>query len=360
MDVKNDLKELTAMPGASGDERAIAALIQEKWKPLTDEITIDHMGNVVALKKGTGAEPRRRVLIAAHMDEIGLLVTEFGSYNGNGFLRTTNLGGVDTRHLYGQRVLVHGQKDLPGIMGALPKRMQPEDKKKIAPDLKTLWIDTGLPETELKKLVSVGDFVTFYQPMRDLLGSWVTGKSFDNRASVVAVTVALDYLQKRAHEWDLLAVATVQEEMGLLGASTSGTVEKPDIALAVDVTFGKGPGATDGQAYKLGGGPVLGLGPHLHEGVMAGLKAAAGTLEMKVEREPHVLHSGTDASALQIVNAGIPTGLVGIPLRYMHTMVETIDTKDINRAGRLMGEFVAQLDGEFMENLQKELMESGD
>jgi endoglucanase len=290
------------------------------------------------------------------------MVSGLAEKNGNGFIRISSLGGVDRRHLYGQRVVVHGRRngehDLPGIIGALPVTMLPEVKQSESYELESLLVDTGLSHKELVEKVSIGDVITFSQPSRELVGSRMTAKAMDNRASVAAVTVMLDYLKKRNHEWDVMAVATVQEETGLIGALTSSHEQQPDIALAIDVTFGQGPGATDSSStYKLGDGPVLGLGPHLHDQVMQGLHDAAKTLEMKVHDEPHIYSSGTDASALQVARAGIPTGLVSIPLRYMHTMVEVIDTRDVKRCGRLMGEFAARLDEAFIDDINKAYLE---
>jgi endoglucanase len=224
-------------------------------------------------------------------------------------------------------------------------------------DLEELVADAGLSVGELRELVSVGDFVTFRQPLRRLLNGRVSGKALDNRASVAALTVALDYLKTRQHTWDVLTVATVQEETRLLGAFTSAYAEKPDLAVAVDVTFGKGPGAKEGNTFELDDGPTVGFGPNVHPGVHTALKEAAGAVEMTVHVEPHSRASGTDAFGLQIARAGIPTGLVSIPLRYMHTMVETVSLKDVQRAGRLLGEFAACLDGSFLDKLVGEMME---
>jgi endoglucanase len=302
------------------------------------------------------------------MDEIALMVRQIvsaspadgdaGDERGYGFLRLSRVGGVDLRHLYGQQIVVHGQRNLPGVLAALPVHMLPPDRGDRPYDLDELVADAGLPLAELRKLVSVGDFVTFRQPLRRLLNDRVSGKALDNRASVAAVTVALDYLQKRDHLWDVIAVATVQEETRLLGAFTSAYAEQPDLAVAIDVTFGKGPGSKDGLVFELDEGPTLGLGPNVHRGIYDALKSAAEALELAVHVDPHSRASGTDAFGLQIARAGIPTGLVSIPLRYMHTMVETVALKDVGRAGRLLGEFAAQLEADFLEKTARTMMEA--
>lgn len=368
MDLFETLQQLTETAGPSGREGAIADVIAGLWQPLADEVRTDRMGNVVALKRGQGEGKRPRLLLAAHMDEIALMVKQLVSYPDeadaeadelSGFLRVTGVGGIDLRHLYGQQVVVHGKRDLPGILGALPPHLRPDDRADSPYNFDELVIDTGLSLAELRELVAVGDFVSFRQPLRRLLNERVAGKALDNRASVAAVSVCLDYLQGRQHSWDVLCVATVQEETRLLGAFTSAYAEQPDLAVAIDVTFGKGPGAKDGLVFDLGAGPTLGLGPNVHPGVYRALKDAAAAMEMKVHDDPHSRASGTDAFGLQVARAGIPTGLVSIPLRYMHTMVETVALKDLRRAGRLLGEFAARLDDSFLEKLARDMMESG-
>ena len=357
MDIFKHLQMLTETPGPSGYEHSVAAAIEEAWRPYVDSFTRDRVGNLIALKQGQGKEPRPRLLLAAHMDEIALMVSQIEAHNGYGFLRLTNVGGVDIRHLYGQLVIVHGRRDLPGVLGSLPAAMLPEDKRDKAFGFEALVADVGLPLDEVKAQVSIGDFISFRQPLRRLLSNRVAGKALDNRASVAAVTVCLENLRGRDHEWDVVAVATAQEETRLLGAFTSAYAQQPAAAVAIDVTFGKGPGASDERTFELGGGPVLEVGPNVHPGMYQALKDAATALEMKFDTGTHSRASGTDAFGLQIAREGVPTGLVSIPLRYMHTMVESLDTADVERCGRLLGEFIARLDDQFLDKLAVGLME---
>jgi tetrahedral aminopeptidase len=356
MDIFRLLRTLTETAAPSGNETAVAEVIAELWQPYVDSIHHDRLGNLVAHKQGQGPEPRPRLMLAAHMDEIALMVKKIVPQGDSGFLQVTNVGGVDRRHLYGQTVVVHAKRPLPGVLGSLPDKMLPSDRRSQTHSYEELNVDVGLPFKMVQELVSVGDFISFRQPLHRLRGKRVAGKALDNRASVAAVTVCLDYLHGRSHQWDLLAVATVQEEIGLRGAFTSAYDQRPDVAIAIDVTFGKGPGATDHQAFDLGAGPVLDLGPNAHPGIYHALKETAKALEMSVHTGTHSRDSGTDAYALQIARAGIPTGIVSIPLRYMHTMVESLDTTDVERAGRLLGEFTARLDDKFLAELAEDLM----
>ncbi len=350
------LQRLSEAPGPSGFEHEVAEVITTLWQPYTDEFLRDRVGNLIAIKRGSGAEPRRRLLLAAHMDEIALMVSRIVAHNGQGFLRVTPVGGVDRRHLYGQLVTVHGRSNLTGVLGCLPPFMLPPERRDRAFGYEDLVVDLGLPIAEVEAQVSIGDFISFRQPLRKLQGNLAAGKAIDNRASVTAVTVALEYLQNRVHTWDVVAVATCQEETRLLGAYTSAFSQYPDAAIAIDVTFGKGPGANGENVFELGSGPVIDLGPNVHPGMFKALQEAAEALEMNVSTGTHTRGSGTDAYGLQVARDGIPTGLISIPLRYMHTMVEVVDTADIERSGRLLGEFAARLDEQFLRKLANSMM----
>lgn len=356
MNIESLIKKYSETPGPSGYEHRIAQVISNSWATYTDNVLIDRIGNVIAQKYGSGSEPRKRLLLAAHIDEIGLMVKQLIEHQGYGFLRVTNIGGVDIRHLYGQTVLIHGSRDLVGVLGSLPGFRLPANRRTKPFGYEDLVVDPGLPIDDVQKLVQVGDFISFRQPLRYMLSSTVAGKALDNRASVATVTVCLEYLKDRQHEWDVIAVGTAQEETRLLGAFTSAFAYNPDVAIAIDVTFAKGPGLTEGNTFELGSGPVLAMGPNIHPGVYQALKGAAKTLEMKVSTSIHSRASGTDAFGLQVARAGIPTGLVEIPLRYMHTMVETLNINDIERAGRLLGEFIARLDNNFLDNLVEQML----
>ena len=245
MDSIKLLRKLAETPGPSGFEARIANTVRELWEPLADTVTIDRVGSVIAIRNGRGAEPRPRLLLAAHMDEIGLMVKKILNHDGYGFLQLSQLGGVDVRHLIGQTAVVHGQRDLVGVIGALPAHMVPEERHSKAFGFKDLVVDVGLPEKDVAELISVGDAITFRQPLRKMQKRIVTGKALDNRASVAAVTICLENLQERFFDWDVVAVATAQEETRLLGAFTSAFREQPDAAVAIDVTFAKGAGLSD-------------------------------------------------------------------------------------------------------------------
>ena len=339
---------MIVLAGLSGSEEPVRRTIAEAWKPLVDELTISKVGSLHGLLRGTGKEPRRRILLAAHMDAIGLMVTTIV----DGFLHVTEIGGVDPRILPGQQVIVHGRRDLPAVINQIPDRLMPADRVGEPPRHKDLLVDSGLPAVEVEKLVRPGDLVSFAQMPVDLSGNMLSGHTMDNRASVAAVTSCLQELQHIEHEWDVWAVATTQEEESYAGAYTSPFMIKPDIAIAIDVTFAKGPGVADYRSHLPDKGPTIGLGPNVHPALHQRMKTLAENLDIPHQLEVMPRHSGTDAFAMQVVAEGIPTLVLGIPLRYMHTPVETVVIKDIERAGHLLAEFIARLQPDTMESIK--------
>lgn len=322
-------------------------LIAEKWGPLTDELSTSRIGSLHGLKRGTAPEPRPSLLIAAHMDAIGLIVTRIE----DSFLHIGEVGGVDPRVLPGQPVTVHGREELPGLVVQPSPRLLPAKYKEDPVPLEYLLVDTGLPAERIRRLVRPGDLVSFAQPPFETSGDTLVGHTLDNRASVAALTVCLEELKNRSIQWDLWAVATVQEEETLGGAITSAFQLNPTLAIAVDVTFGTSPGSPSYRTLPLGGGPVLGIGANIHPAIYQAMKDLAERLEIPVTPEIMPAGSGTDAMGLQITQEGIPSMVVSIPLRYMHTPVEMVSMKDIQRAGRLLAEFVARLDLDFLKKL---------
>ncbi len=342
------LKELISVPGLSGHEGPVRTIIERAWAPLTDELHHSRLGSLHGLHAGSSSQPRPSILLATHMDAIGLMVSKVVE----GFLHLTAIGGIDPRVLPGQIVTVHGREDLPGVIVQPTPHLLPPDVGSGPVPLNHLLVDTGLLPAEVDRKVRVGDLVSFAQDPIELGDQILAGHTLDNRVSVTALTCCLGELQGRAHTWDVWAVATTQEEATLGGALTSAFELNPDLAVAIDVTFAKGPGTPDYQAYPLGKGITLGWGPNVHPGLHRAIKKIADQLELPYQLEPLPRHSGTDAYALQVARGGIPTMVISIPLRYMHTPVEVVSMKDIARTGRLLAEFVCSLDDSFLTSLK--------
>jgi endoglucanase len=341
------LKEMIRVSGLSGYEGPICEIIAEAWEPLTDELHLSRIGSLHGYRRGSGQAPRPSILLATHMDAIGLMVAGIE----DGFLRLSEIGGIDPRVLPGQLVTVHGRKDLPGVVAQPPNYLLPPDAGNGPVPLANLFVDVGLSARAVNRQVRIGDLISFATQPIDMDKETLAGHSLDNRASVAALTHCLDLLTSRKHIWDVWAVATVQEEETLGGALTSAFDLNPQLAVAIDVTFGKGPGTPDEDAYALGEGITLGWGPNIHPGLYKAFEKVAKKLEIPYKLEPLPRHSGTDAMSLQIARGGIPTMILSIPLRYMHTPVEIISLKDVRRTGRLLAEFVTTLGDEFMDEL---------
>lgn len=344
-DLKEHLRTLVESHAPSGHEGPIREIIRGAWADLVNEFQQDRLGSLIGIKRATApVDPPRRIMLAAHMDEIGMMVRDIV----DGFIYVHRISGVDNRVMLAQPVLVHGKRPLPGIVAATPPHLlQPHERGKY-PTFTELIIDVGLPAEEVAQLVQIGDLITVDVPMIDLQGKKVAGKAMDDRACVAAVTACLVELQKLQHKWDVYAAATVQEETGLYGAATAANLIQPDIAIALDVTFAPQPGVDGDDTREMGKGPVISYGPNFHTKLVDKIKDTANRAEIKLQEDVIAGHSGTDAWAIQVAREGIPSALISIPLRNMHSPVETCDLRDIERAGRLLAQFIADLDSDFL------------
>jgi len=242
-------------------------------------------------------------------------------------------------------------RDLPAMVVMPPAALLPKDGKSGPLPQKYLLVDTGLTPDEVNKLVRVGDVISFATEPLELCSECISGHTLDNRASVAAVTVALEMLSKRKHLWDVVAVATSQEEVGGIGAMVDAVAIKPDFAIVIDVTFAKAPGGAGIGNFEMGKVTPLTWGSCNHPALHKAMQATADEYEINVAKELAPTGSGTDAWGIQVAEAGIPVIELGIPLRYMHTPVEVVSLKDIRRAGRLMAEFIAGLPLDFMKTV---------
>jgi putative aminopeptidase FrvX len=331
--------------GVSGYEHGLQPLLKNIFAPLATDLEQDFFGNFYARKRGLIG--KHAVMLAAHGDEIGLILSHIDD---RGFLHFTTVGGIDERTLLQQEVTVHGREKVPGIISAVPlKAAAAADQKAIG--ISQLVIDIGYgPETALR-LVKPGDVVSLVRSPLTLLNDKVAGKALDDRAGISVMAVCLHELAQLKHGPDVIAVTTVQEEIGLRGASTSSERLQPELAVAIDVTHGQTPDSKNQVAIQLGKGPVITVGPNIHPQVQAGLTSAAQEARIPYQIQPVAGATGTDARVIQLTGRGIPTGLVSVPLRYMHTAVETASLTDIVDSGKLLARFIAGLPGELEESL---------
>ncbi len=346
MDIKERLQQLTQARGPSGGEADVARLVAAQLAPFCQKVTVDAMGNVLGFKPGQGPEPRPRVMLMAHMDEIHLTVSAIDG----AFLRFL-FHGYDPRVLVGAEVTVMAKRPLHGVIGDLPPHLMTQQDRQRMPNPEALVIDVGLSAEEVAELVSIGDTVVLEGPFLELLGDRVASKALDNRLLVATMIATLEELTRVEHACDILAVASVNEEFNGLGAKTATYAHRPDLAIALDVTFGRQPGVRAEDALPLGSGPAIGMGPNMHPILTQTLLETAESLEIPHEVEVLPASTGTDAWHIQVAAGGVPTGLVSIPIRNMHSPVEVVDLKDVRRAVRLLAAFLARLDADFLSRL---------
>jgi endoglucanase len=351
MEAAGLVKELTEARGPSGYEAEVRTIVRKRFEQHADEIRVDPVGNLIALRRGTGStgtgDARVSLMLAGHMDEIALMVAQVEK----GFLRVAQIGGFDARVLFGQEVVVHGTRELSGLVVSVPPHFtDPADREKPVP-LEKLFIDVGLPPEELEAAVRVGDVVTLRGRWTPLAGGYAACKSMDDRAAVAVLILCLEELSRRRHDWDVYAVATVQEEVGGVGAVTGAFSIQPTLAIAIDVTFGMQPGLSTAEAVKMDAGPSIALGPNFHPLIHERLVATAKAMELPCQVEAISGASGTDAWAIQVSREGVPCGLLSIPVRSMHTPVETVCLRDVERTAKLLAEFICRLEPGFAETL---------
>ena len=330
------LEKLSNANGISGDEGAVAKIIRDEIAPYVDEIKTDRMGNLIAVKKGDDF----KIMLAAHMDEIGLMVQYIDE---KGFIRFVGVGGWYNPVLVSQRVILHGEKgDIPGVLGMKPPHVMEEADRKKPIELANLFIDVGAHSAEEVEAmgITVGTTVTIDRDYQPLAGTVVTGKALDNRVGCAMLIGALKEMESKH---TIYAVFTVQEEVGLKGAKTAAFSLNPDVAIATDVTIpGDSPGIERRKApVFMGEGPVVvmvsasGRGHLADPRMVDWLKKTAKKHDIKIQIE--VGDGGnTDASAINFERGGIPSVPVSVPARYIHSPVEVIDLKDLQGAIELL------------------------
>jgi endoglucanase len=337
------LQRLLSTPGPSGNEGVAAKVWREEAQAFA-EVRGDRMGNSFATLNAGGSP---RVMLSGHIDEIGLMVTHIDE---KGLLRFTGVGGWDPQVLVGQRVRVQTENgEVAGVIGKKAIHvMEPEERKKVS-EIKSLWIDVGAKDgDEAKGMIRVGDVGVLDQDLLELLNGRIASRSLDNRMGAFVVLEALRLLsEEEGVDAEVVAVASVQEEIGLYGARGAAFGLDPVAAIAVDVTHATDtPGVSKNENgdHALGSGPVIKRATNLSPIVSEGLIAAAQEASIAYTLEADSRSTGTDADAIQFTRAGIATGLVSAPNRYMHSPNEIVDLGDLEDCARLISAYVQKLD----------------
>ncbi|MCC7550128.1 MAG: M42 family metallopeptidase [Methanobacterium sp.] len=335
--MKQLLEKLSNASGVSGFEDEIRNLMMEELKGHVDDLEVDEMGNLIATKEGK--PDGKKIMLAAHMDEIGLMVRYIDK---KGFIKFSKLGGINDQMLLNQEVYIHsnGEKILGVIGSKPPHRMKSAEKKKPV-NYEDMFIDIGASNREdAEEMVNVGDPITIKQKFAELKNDLVMGKAMDNR---VGCAVLLEVMKRARSDATIYGVGTVQEEVGLKGARTSAYRVNPDMALALDVTIsGDHPGMKEEEApAKAGEGPCIILTDASGRGIITHPQVKELLIDVAKEEEiPYQLEVSeggtTDATAIHLTREGIPTGVISPPSRYIHTPVSVVNVQDVENAVKLI------------------------
>ncbi len=338
------LKELVEAPSPSGYEQPAAKVFRDYVTPFADEVETNVMGSVHALVKGTGDGPS--LMLAGHIDEIGFMVTYITD---DGFCAFAPIGGHDPQILPGARVRVHtSEGPLLGVLGRLPIHLLEEDERKQVVKMHKMFIDLGLPADEVKERVRVGDPVTYDVGFEEFGNNMAVSRAFDDKMGAwVCAEVAREVAGKGGAKGDLIAAATVQEEIGLRGGITSAYGVDPVVGIAVEVGHATDFPDVDKRKHgeaKVGAGPIITRGANINPKVFELLIAAAEAEDIPFQTDGQPRGTGTDANAIQLARGGKAAALVSVPLRYMHTPTETLSLDDLEATVALLVAFVSRLE----------------
>jgi putative aminopeptidase FrvX len=319
------LSKICETPGAPGYEHRIRQVVLDELKNIADEVSVDNMGNIVAVKKGSES---KKVMVAAHLDEIGFIVTHIDD---KGFLRFHTLGGFDPKTLTAQRVIVHGKKDLIGVMGSKPIHVMTADERNKVPQTTDFFIDLGMKKEEVEKWINIGDTVTRERGLIEM-GDCINCKSLDNRISVYILLETLRMLEKPSY--DVYAVFTVQEEVGIRGANVAALKIQPDFGFGLDTTIAFDvPGAAPHEnVTKLGEGTAIKI---MDSSAISDYRIVNYLKKIATDKgikwQPEILTAGgTDTAGIQRMTAGgAITGAISIPTRHIHQVIEMVHKEDV-------------------------------
>jgi endoglucanase len=333
MDIRSTVVSLSEISGTSGSESKAAQLALGMLREYCPDAEIIN-GNVTG-KFGVHREGLPSLLLDAHIDQIGFAVNYITD---DGFIKVGNIGGIDRRLLPAQPVVVHGSRDIKGVICSVPPHLTSGGSEVLEMD--DVAIDTGLTKEELEKLVSLGDSVTFDVTCRDLIGSRITGGALDDRCGVASILYALELLKDSDLAYNVTVLFSTQEEVGERGAKIGAFEIDPDIALAVDVSFAYAIGEEESKCGYLGKGPMIGISPSLSRKISDELINTAKSADIPYQIEVMSGLTGTNADRFSVNRCGAKACTVSIPLRNMHTPVEVIDLTDVEQTAKLLAAYI--------------------
>lgn len=343
MKMEELLKELCETNSPSGREDWLYDVVAKSFGTIGN-VEIDRMNNITISKLGNG---KGKIMLMAHSDEVFLIISEISK---NGFLKFKG-NGIDAKSLVSQEVVVHGSEDIFGVIGIKPPHLMSDSERKSAVKIDELLIDTGFKEEKLRNIVNVGDYVTLKRKFIKLQNNNVSCKAIDDRAGIAAMYACAQELINTKHDLDICFVCSCQEEVGHRGAKMASFNENPDIGIAIDVTFDGGKFGDSDRENKLGGGPVICVGPNVHPKLRKELIELSKEYNIPYQVEVEPGNTGTDAWDIQVAKEGIPSLLISIPIKYMHTSVEIVNMDDIKNTGRLIAKLIEKINYSELEEL---------
>ncbi|MBP5582292.1 MAG: M20/M25/M40 family metallo-hydrolase [Ruminococcus sp.] len=335
MDIRSTVVSLSEAAGTSGSESPAAELALSMLREYCPDAEIIN-GNVIG-KFGTHKEGLPSLLLDAHIDQIGFAVTYITD---DGFIKIGNIGGIDRRLLPAQPVVIHGCRDIKGVICSISPHLTNGGSEVL--EMSDAAIDTGLTKEELMSAVSIGDSVTFDVTCRDLISSRITGGALDDRCGAASVLYTLELLKDAPLAYNVTVLFSTQEEVGERGAKTGAFEIDPDIAIAVDVSFAYAVGEEESKCGYLGKGPMIGISPSLSREISDGLINSAIAADIPFQREIMSGLTGTNADRFSVNRCGAKACTVSIPLRNMHTPVEVIDLTDVEQTAKLLAAYIRE------------------
>ncbi len=336
LDIKNLLREVTSKTNIGNFDDSLENYLCNILKDYTNDVYVKN-GNVIA-NFGERKEGKPHVLLDAHIDQIGMIVTYITE---DGFIKVSNVGGLDRRLLPAQEVVIHGKKDILGVISTLPPHLKSNSQE--VPTIDDICIDTGYSKSELDEIVSLGDYITFKKDFLELLGDRVSSPSLDDRCGVVTLLKVVEVLRNETLDCSYTVMFSNQEEVGERGALIGAYDINPDYAIEVDVSFGLTSSEKPHKCGNLGGGAMIGFAPVLDRNMSKAMVQIAK--ELKVPHQIEVMNeeTGTNADRFSVTRGGVKSVTLSIPLKYMHTPVEVIDINDIRYTAILIVQYLKEL-----------------
>ncbi|NCE65224.1 M42 family peptidase [Pseudoflavonifractor sp. 524-17] len=336
--MKQALEGLCACNAPSGFEGPAAQVAQALLEPLMDQVWTDRMGSVIGLRR-CGKPGAKKLLLDAHLDEIGLIVTGIE----DGFLRFQSIGGVDPRMLPGRELAVLAQQPVLGVVACTPPHLLKDSERKKSVPIDKLFVDVGLSQEEAEKRIPIGTPMVFRGGCAPLGQGKLWGKAMDDRACFVTLVRAAELLKDVKLDVDLYILGSTREEISGAGAKGATFSIAPDFCVAVDVTHGQTPDAPKEKCLTVGGGPAIGVGPNMTRWMTQRMVKKAEKEEIPYQLEVMAGHTGTNGWHMQISREGVATSVVSLPLKYMHSPIEVLDREDMERVAQLLAAFAKRL-----------------